>query len=61
MDAIWRVVMAESTNASSYRALPAASDADDERWPIPQSAMFVTLSSVGLWGLILVAARWLIA
>jgi len=53
--------MAESTNASSYRALPAASDADDERWPIPQSAMFVTLSSVGLWGLILVASRWLIA
>jgi hypothetical protein len=60
MDATWRVVMAESTNASYYRASPAASEADDERWPIPQSAMFVTLTSVGLWALILAAARWLI-
>ena len=52
--------MAESARAGSYQALPAASDADDGRWPIPQSAMFVTLTSVGLWALILVAARWLI-
>jgi hypothetical protein len=51
--------MAESTRTTSYQALTAASD-DDERWPIPQAAMFVTLASAGLWALILAAARWLI-
>ena len=53
--------MAEGTRASSYQALPAARDADDARWPTPQTAMFVTLTSVGLWALILAAVRWLIA
>jgi len=52
--------MAESIKTSSYRTLPAAGDADDERWPLPQTAMFVTLTSVALWALILAAARWLI-
>jgi len=52
--------MAESIKTSSYRALPGAGDADDERWPLPQTAMFVTLTSVALWALILAAARWLI-
>jgi hypothetical protein len=60
MKSMWRVVMAESIKTSSYRALPAASDADDERWPLPQTAMFVTLTSVALWALIAAAARWLI-
>jgi hypothetical protein len=52
--------MAESTKTTSYRALPAVSDAADERWPVPQTAMLVTLASAGLWALILAAARWLI-
>jgi hypothetical protein len=61
MGAMWRDVMAESTNASSYQAWRPATQADDARWPVPQTAMFVTLTSVGLWALILAAARWLIA
>jgi hypothetical protein len=53
-------VMAESTRTISYQALTAAGDADGESWPIPQTAMFVTLTSAGLWAGILATARWLI-
>ena len=52
--------MAESTRTISDRTLTAAGDADGKRWPIPQTAMFVTLISAGLWAAILAAARWLI-
>ncbi len=52
--------MAEITNAGPYQALPAVTDADDDRWSVPQTAMFVTVASAGLWALILLGARWLI-
>jgi hypothetical protein len=52
--------MAETSEASSYQALRAASDADDDRWPIPQTAMLVTFASTGLWLLLLAGGRWLI-
>ena len=55
-----KVMMAESTKTTSYQAWSAARDADHERWPIPQTAMIVTLASVVLWVLILAAARWLL-
>jgi hypothetical protein len=52
--------MAESSKASTYEVLPALAAAEDERWSPPQTAMFVTLASAGLWALILAGARWLI-
>jgi hypothetical protein len=52
--------MAKSIGASSHQPLPAAGEAEHERWPLPQTAMFVALSSAGLWALIVAAARWLI-
>jgi hypothetical protein len=52
--------MAESTRASSYQVLPRLAEADDDRWPVPQTAMFVTVTSAGLWLAILAGARWLI-
>ncbi len=48
--------MAELTKASPYAVI----DADDDRWSVPQTAMFVTLASGGLWALILFGVRWLI-
>jgi hypothetical protein len=52
--------MAESTNAGPYEALTRVTEADDERWSVPQTAMFVTVASAGLWALILFGVRWLI-
>jgi len=52
--------MAESSKASSYQVLPAVSEADEERWPVPRTAMFVTFASTALWIVILAGARWLI-
>jgi len=53
--------MAQSTKASPYEILSAVgAAAEDERWSPPQSAMFVTLASAGLWALIVAGARWLI-
>lgn len=52
--------MAESTKTSSYEVLPTVAEADDDRWPVPQTAMFVTVTSAGLWLVILAGVRWLI-
>ena len=52
--------MAESSKASGYEVLPAARDADEERWPVPRTAMLVTFLSAALWIVILAGARWLI-
>jgi hypothetical protein len=52
--------MAEITKAGPYAARLAVIDADDERWSVPQTAMFVTVASGGLWALILLGVRWLI-
>ena len=52
--------MAESTKASPYEVLSAVGAAEDERWSPPQTTMFVTLASAGLWALIFAGARWLI-
>jgi hypothetical protein len=53
------VVMAETTKAHTYQALTAVSDAEDDHWSVPQTAMFVTVASAGLWTLILFGVRWL--
>jgi hypothetical protein len=50
--------MVQRTEVSAY--LPAAAAAEDERWSPPQTAMFVTVTSAGLWALIFAGARWLI-
>jgi hypothetical protein len=52
--------MAEPPEAGVYQALRAGIGADDERWSVPQTAMFVTVASAGLWALILVGVRWLL-
>jgi hypothetical protein len=52
--------MAESSKAGSYEALPAVSNAGEERWPAPRTAMFVAFTSTALWIVILAGARWLI-
>jgi hypothetical protein len=52
--------MADSTKVSSYPFLAADRAVEDERWSPPQTAMFVTVVSAGLWTLILAGARWLI-
>ena len=49
--------MAEITKDGAYAVI----DADDEHWSVPQTAMFVTLASGGLWALILFGVRWLIS
>jgi hypothetical protein len=52
--------MAQSTKADPYEVLSALGAAESERWSLPQAAMFVTLTSAGLWALIIAGARWLI-
>lgn len=52
--------MAQTPEAGAYDALPAVVDAHDARWSVPQTAMFVTVASAGLWTLILVGLRWLL-
>jgi hypothetical protein len=53
--------MGESSKAGIYGDLSAISEAAEERWSPPQTAMFVTIASAGLWALIFAAGRWLIA
>ena len=48
--------MAQITQAT-YQALPAVTD--DDRWSVPHTAMLVTLTSSGLWALILYGLRCL--
>jgi hypothetical protein len=55
------VVMAETTKDAAYEALPAAIEAENERWSVPQTAMFVVVTSGGLWALILLGVRWLLS
>jgi hypothetical protein len=52
--------MARTTQSGAYQALPAVVDEDDGRWSTPQTAMFVTVTSAGLWALILWGLRWLL-
>lgn len=33
----------------------------EDRWPVPYTAMLVTVSSACLWALIIAGVRWLIA
>jgi hypothetical protein len=40
--------------------LPADDSAADARWPVPYAILFITVVSVALWSLIIVAAEWLI-
>lgn len=40
--------------------LPADASAADERWPVPYAILFVTVVTVTLWTLIMLAADWLI-
>ncbi len=52
--------MGQTTETGAYEALPAVSDAADDRWSVPQTAMLVTVASAGLWALILFGVRWLL-
>jgi hypothetical protein len=45
-------------------AVPEIADSWSEaegRWPVPYTAMLVTVASAGLWGLLVAGARWLVA
>jgi len=53
--------MAETIKVGAYEAPPAVIEADDDRWSVPQTAMFVVVASGGLWTLILLGVRWLLS
>jgi hypothetical protein len=55
------VAMAQTSKAGGYEGLPAVIEAGDDRWSVPQTAMFVVVASASLWTLILLAARWLLS
>jgi hypothetical protein len=55
------VAMAQTIKAGAYETLPAVIEAGDDRWSVPQTAMFVVVTSAGLWTLILLGARWLLS
>jgi hypothetical protein len=40
--------------------LPADERGADGRWPVPYAILFITVVSVALWSLIILAANWLI-
>jgi hypothetical protein len=40
--------------------MPADDGAADDRWPVPYALLFVTVASVTLWTLIMLAAEWLL-
>jgi hypothetical protein len=52
--------MAEGSKVGIYEAMPTTRTGDEARWSPPQTAMFATLASAGLWALIFAAGRWLV-
>jgi hypothetical protein len=56
-----RVIMAQERELVPPQGLQAEQRRVDERWPVPHAILFITVVSVTLWSLIIVAARWLIA
>ena len=51
---------------SSKVAVPEIADSwseaeAEDRWPVPYTAMIVTVSSACLWALVIAGVRWLIA
>lgn len=50
--------MAQSGKIAPYDVLPMVAEPAEERWPVPQAAMFVTAVSAALWGLIIAGASW---
>jgi hypothetical protein len=51
--------MAQDRELVPPQTLQAEQRQVDERWPVPYAIMFITVASVTLWSLIIVAASWL--
>jgi hypothetical protein len=52
--------MAQSSKAAVREIADSWSEAED-RWPVPYTAMLVTVASAGLWALVIAGVRWLVA
>ena len=54
--------MAQSSKVAVREAADSWSEAEDreDRWPVPYTAMLVTVTSACLWALLIAGARWLI-
>jgi hypothetical protein len=55
-----RVIMAQERELAPSQTAPADQGSADRRWPVAYAILFVTVASVALWSLIIVAASWLI-
>ena len=51
--------MAQSSKVAVPEIADSWSEAED-RWPVPYTAMLVTVTSACLWVLLIAGARWLI-
>jgi hypothetical protein len=52
--------MAHERELVPAQTLPADERGADARWPVPYAILFITVVSLTLWSLIIVAANWLI-
>ena len=52
--------MAHEQELVSAQTPPADQGRVDERWPVPHALLFITVVSVALWSLIILAADWLL-
>jgi hypothetical protein len=52
--------MAHERELVAAPPLPANETSADARWPVPYAILFITVVSVALWSVIIVAANWLI-
>ena len=52
--------MAQERQLVSLQELPADGRQADQRWPVPYAITFITVVSVALWSLIIVAGSWLV-
>jgi hypothetical protein len=52
--------MAHERELVQSQTLPSTERRVDERWPVAYAILFITVASVTLWSLIIVAANWLI-
>jgi hypothetical protein len=52
--------MAQERELVSLQELSADGRQADQRWPVPYAIMFITVVSVALWSLIIVAGGWLV-
>jgi hypothetical protein len=54
--------MAQGSKVAARELAGGWSETEDreDRWPVPYTAMLVTVASAGLWALLIAGARWLI-